>query len=205
MSDNYQRMIGGKLYNADDPQLSEMRVRSRILMEKYNQTSILDKEQRKEILKKWLGKAQNCYIEPSFKCDYGKNIYLGDNFYANYDCIILDCAPVEIGDNVMFGPRVNLFTAGHPVDYQIRNTGLEYAKSITIGNNVWLGGNTTILPGVKIGDNAVIGSGAVVTKDIPENVIAVGNPCHILRSITAEDHRIWQEQYEDYFKNHMEE
>lgn len=115
---------------------------------------------------------RNPGIHPSFHCDYGFPIRAGDNFYANYDCIILDVCPVTIGDNVMFGPRVCIYTAGHPLDAEIRATGIEFGKPVTIGNNVWIGGNTVINPGVTIGSNVVIGSGSVVTKDIPANVIA---------------------------------
>ena len=115
----------------------------------------------------------------------------GDNFYANYDCIILDVCPVTIGDNVMFGPRVCIYTAGHPLDAEIRATGIEFGKPVTIGNNVWIGGNSVINPGVTIGSNVVIGSGSVVTKDIPANVIAAGNPCRILRPLTEEDRQYW--------------
>jgi maltose O-acetyltransferase len=131
-----------------------------------------------------LGKvSSNFWIEPPFYCDYGYNITIGENFYANYNCTILDCAQVKIGDNVMCGPNVSLFTAGHPLDFQIRNQGWEYAYPIIIGNNVWLGGGVIVNPGITIGDNAVIGSGSVVTKDIPANSLAVGNPCKVIRKL----------------------
>ena len=144
-----------------------------------------DKErQRKHFFKELLGKTgQKFYIENPFTCDYGSNIYWGENSYANFGCIILDAAPVYIGENVMMAPSVKLLTATHPIEFKERNSGLEFAKSITIGDNVWIGGGAIINPGVTIGKNSVIGSGSVVTKDIPENVVAAGNPCKVLKEI----------------------
>lgn len=127
------------------------------------------------------------YIEPPFRCDYGRHITVGDNFYANTGCIIIDVAAVTIGDNVMFGPNVVLTTAGHPLHPAVRNTRYEYGVPITIGSNVWIGANAVVLPGVTIGDNAVIGAGSVVTKDIPSSVVAVGNPCKPIKAITDDD------------------
>lgn len=144
---------------------------------------------------------KNIYIEPSFHCDYGSNISVGNNFYANYDCIILDVCDVSIGNNVFLAPRVSIFTAGHPIDADVRNELLEFGKPVTIGNSVWIGGNTVINPGVTIGNNVVIGSGSVVTKDIPDNVIAVGNPCRVLREITEEDKIYWNKKREEYYQN----
>ena len=122
-------------------------------------------------------------IEPNFYCDYGFNIFLGKNFYSNHNLVILDANRVEFGDNVFVGPNCGFYTSGHPLDYEIRNKGLEYAKPIKVGNNVWIGGNVCVMPGVTIGDNVVIGAGSVVTKDIPSNVVAVGNPCKTLKEI----------------------
>jgi acetyltransferase-like isoleucine patch superfamily enzyme len=130
---------------------------------------------------------KSIYIEPPFRCDYGKHIEIGDNFYANSGCIIIDVATVKIGDNVMLGPNVAIITAGHPIHYAVRNTKYEYGIPITIGNNVWIGANVVILPGANIGDNTVIGAGSVVTKDIPSNVVAVGNPCKPIKIIKDED------------------
>ena len=127
------------------------------------------------------------YIEPPFRCDYGKHITIGENFYANSGCLIIDVANVTIGDNVMFGPNVSVITAGHPIHPAVRNTRYEYGIPITIGNNVWIGACAVVLPGVTIGDNAVIGAGSVVTKDIPANVVAVGNPCKPIKEITDGD------------------
>lgn len=130
---------------------------------------------------------KNVHINTPFHCDYGYNIEVGEDFYANYNCVMLDVAKIKIGKNVMFAPNVSLYTAGHPVHPEARNSGYEYGIGITIGDNVWLGGNTVVNPGVTIGNNVVIGSGSVVTKDIPHNVIAAGNPCRVVRSITEED------------------
>jgi len=123
---------------------------------------------------------------------------VGENFYANFDCIILDVNKVKIGNNVFFGPRVCVYTAGHPIDATVRNASLEFGKPITIGNDVWIGGNTVINPGIAIGNNVVIGSGSVVTKNIPDNVVAVGNPCKVLRSITEDDKKYWEEKRREY-------
>lgn len=133
-------------------------------------------------------------IETPFRCDYGYNISIGKHFFANYNCTILDCAPITIGDNVLFAPNVSLFSAGHPIHYEPRNAGIEYAFPITIGDNVWIGGGVIITAGVTIGSNVVIGAGSVVTKDIPSHTIAVGNPCKPLRSITDEDKKYYFKQ-----------
>jgi maltose O-acetyltransferase len=143
-----------------------------------------ERDRRTEILSELLGATgDNVYIEPTFLCDYGENIFIGNNFYANFDCVILDVCKVSIGDNVKFGPRVCVYAAGHPIDAQTRNSLLEFGKSIKLGDNVWIGGSAVILPGVTIGDNTVIGAGAVVTKDIPASVVAAGNPCKVIRKI----------------------
>ena len=127
------------------------------------------------------------------------NISVGENFYANYGCVIIDVCKVKIGDNVMLGPNVGIYTAGHPIDAEVRNSGLEFGKPITIGDNVWIGGSSVVNPGVSIGDCVVIGSGSVVTKDIPDNVIAVGNPCRVLRPITEEDKKYWNAERDRYY------
>ena len=193
-----ERMLSGKLYKAQDKELAQMYDKSRILQHRFNNS--LDREERKHILKELLGKTgTNYYMEPPIYFDYGSNIYLGENFYANFDLLILDVNKVTIGDNVMIGPRVSILTAGHPIVKEIRNTGLEFGYPITIGNDVWIGGNVTINPGVTIGDNVVIGSGSVVTKDIPSGVVACGNPCKVLRKITKEDLDYWQKQADEYY------
>jgi acetyltransferase-like isoleucine patch superfamily enzyme len=141
-------------------------------------------EAKRTIIKKLIGKVgKNFWIEPSFWCDYGYNIELGENFYANHNLVILDGAKVTFGDNCFIAPNCGFYTAGHPIDYATRNQGLEYVKPITVGNNVWIGGNVVVLPNVTIGDNVVIGAGSVVNKDIPSNVVAVGNPCKVLKPI----------------------
>lgn len=182
-----EKMLSGELYRPEDEALSALRDEARNLCYVFNQTNENQKAYRRQIIHKLLGQVgENVNIHPSFHCDYGFPITVGDNFYANYDCIILDVCPVTIGDNVMLGPRVCIYTAEHPLDAAVRASGVESGKPVTIGNNVWIGGNTIINPGVKIGHNTVIGSGSVVTKDIPDNVIAAGNPCRILRTLTKE-------------------
>ncbi|MDR1324111.1 MAG: sugar O-acetyltransferase, partial [Candidatus Margulisbacteria bacterium] len=140
------------------------------------------------------------YIEPPFHCDYGAQISIGDNFYANVNCVILDVCAVTIGQNVFLGPNVGIYTAAHPLDAAVRAERLEYGRPITIGDNIWLGGGVSVLPGVSIGDNVVIGAGSVVTKNIPANVIAVGNPCRVLRRLTARDKKFWGKQKQEYYR-----
>lgn len=194
-----EKMLLGKLYTASDPELSVELKNSRKFARLYNSTTEEEQNKRTDILKRWFGHiGQNGYIEPPFRCDYGSNIYIGDNFYANYDCIILDVCKVKIGNNVMFGPRVSVFAAAHPIDAEVRATLLEFGKAITIGDNVWIGGGTIINPGVSIGNRVVVGSGSVVTKDIPDNVVAAGNPCRIIRKITEEDRSYWNSLKEEY-------
>lgn len=183
-----QKMLSGELYLAWDKELVNERLKAKELVHELNLTSPSNGLLRKELFKKLFGKTEkNFYIELPFRCDYGYNISIGKNFYSNYNCTILDCAEVKIGDNVLFAPNVSIFTVGHPIDAEKRNEGWEFAFPVTIGNNVWIGGNTVINPGVRIGENTVIGSGSVVTKDIPSNCIAVGNPCKVLREISEED------------------
>ena len=151
----------------------------------------------KEMIKNILGKTgEEICIEQPFRCDYGKNIEVGNNFFANYNCVILDVAKVTIGENVMFAPNVSIYTAGHPIHPESRNSGYEYGIPVTIGDNVWIGGNVVITPGVTIGNNVVIGAGSVVTKDIPDNVIAVGSPCRVLREITENDRKYYYKDKE---------
>ena len=177
-----EKMLAGQLYCANDGELFNARKRARKLTRLFNNTTEDELDYRRELLAELLGTMdENCNIEPPFYCDYGGNITVGRNFYANFDCIVLDVCRVVIGDNVLLGPRVGIYTAGHPVDPAIRDSGLEFGQPITIGNNVWIGGNAVILPGVTIGDNAVIGAGSVVTKDVPRNAVAVGNPCKMIR------------------------
>lgn len=188
MKSEKEKMISGKPYKAFDDELVNERRYAKELIFDFNSFRTNETINRNKLIKRLLGKIGNSFIiEPPFRCDYGYNIEIGENFYSNYNLIILDCAKVLIGDNIMIGPNVSIYTAGHPVHYEIRNQGYEYAFPVSIGNNVWIGGNAVINPGVSIGDNSVIGSGSVVTKDIPGNVIAAGNPCKVLRGINEED------------------
>lgn len=183
-----ENMISGQLYNSTDEKLCQQRIKAKKLCRQYNNLEPDNYEERKSILKKLLGKTkENFWIEPNFWCDYGYNIEIGENFYSNHNLVILDPAKVTFGDNVFIAPNCGFYTADHPIDAELRNQLLEFAYPITVGNNVWFGGNVVVLPGVTIADNVVIGAGSVVTKDIPANVVAVGNPCKVLREITEED------------------
>ncbi|MTK09498.1 MAG: sugar O-acetyltransferase [Hungatella sp.] len=185
-----ERMLAGLPYKAWLDGLDEDRFACKQKIYDFNNLSPNLNESATLMLKDILGKTgENICIEAPFPfhCDYGWNIEVGENFFANYNLTILDVAKVTIGKNVQMAPNVSIYTAGHPIHPDTRNTGYEYGIPITIGDNVWIGGNVVILPGVKIGDNVVIGAGSVVTKDIPENVIAMGNPCKIVREITEED------------------
>lgn len=187
-----ERMLAGLPYKAWMDGLSEEQLENKKRIYQYNLCPPDEKEKITQYIRAILGKAgKNVLILAPFHCDYGKHIEVGDNFMANYNCTILDVAKVRIGDNVMFGPNVSLFTAGHPIHPDSRNSGYEYGIGITIGNNVWIGGNTVVNPGVNIGDNTVIGAGSVVTRDIPANVVAVGNPCRVVRTITEEDRHFY--------------
>ncbi|EOI55455.1 sugar O-acetyltransferase [Enterococcus gilvus] len=199
MKTQKERMIQGEMYMPNDDELRLLNFKNRTLISEYNSTTVTQKSRRKEILKNLLGKTgESFHFEPPFHCDYGENIVIGENFYANFDCIMLDVAPITIGENVLLGPRVSFYTPGHPIDHEIRNSGLEFATAINVGNNVWIGGSTVINPGVTIGNNVVIGSGSVVTKDIPDNVVAAGVPCKVLREITASDTKYWKEKKKAY-------
>lgn len=174
-----EKMLSGKLYKSS--KLFDELIKTKDLCFKYNNLMPSNLEERSKILKQILGKTKvKFYIEQPFLCDYGYNIEIGQNFYANHNLVILDCNKVKFGDNVFVGPNCSFYTAEYPLDVKIRNEGLESAKPIEIGNNVWIGGSIVVLPGIKIGDNTVIGAGSVVTKDIPSNVVAVCNPCRVL-------------------------
>lgn len=188
MKSEKEKMISGKPYRAFDDGLVNERRYAKELIFDFNSIRPNEIVNRNGMIKRLLGKVGSTFIiESPFRCDYGYNIEIGENFYSNYNLIILDCAKVVIGDNVMIGPNVSIYTAGHPVHYEIRNQELEYAFPVSIGKNVWIGGNVVINPGVTIGDNSVIGAGSIVTKDIPDNVIAAGNPCKVLRGINEDD------------------
>jgi maltose O-acetyltransferase len=179
----YQKMLAGELYDSSDEILFQMRVKARGILQEYNQTGY-DKQQRESLLKKLLAKSgMNIDIQTPFFCDYGCHIEAGDNFYANFNCVFLDCNYIRIGNNVMMGPSVQVYTAHHPVLATERIKGPELASPITIGDNVWIGGGTIICPGVTIGENTTIGAGSVVVKSIPANVVAVGNPCGVIKQL----------------------
>lgn len=178
------KMIAGELYDPGDPELRELRLNARLMTEQFNAISIREKAQRAEVLKALFGSTgERIYIEPTFNCDYGCNIHVGESFYANFGCVILDVAEVRIGDNCMMAPNVGIYTATHPIDPVERNSGLELAAPITIGDNCWIGGNAVINPGVTLGDNVVVASGAVVTKSFGDNVVIGGNPARVIKQI----------------------
>ena len=200
-----ERMLSEKLYIPKDEALAADCARSRRLVRLINGTTEEQAEYRVQLFKELFGRTgENLWVEPPFHGDYGCHISVVENFYANFDCIILDVCDVTIGDNVFLAPRVCIYTAGHPIDAGVRRRQLEYGKKVVIGNDVWVGGNTVINPGVTIGDNVIIGSGSVVTKDIPSGVIAAGNPCRVLRPITEEDTRYWEELEREYRRSRGE-
>lgn len=180
-----EKMLQGELYYADkDKELIEERLICKKLCWEHNQLSPEKTTERNLLIKKIFGKTgKKILIEQPLQCDYGYNIEIGENFYANHNLIILDPAKVKFGDNVFIGPNCSFYTPEHPIDATIRNKGLEYAKPIIIGNNVWFGGSVTVLGGITIGDNVVIGAGSIITKDIPSNTVAVGNPCKVIKNI----------------------
>jgi acetyltransferase-like isoleucine patch superfamily enzyme len=192
--DQNQRRINQLPYRVDR-KLFLMQLKTRLLVRKYNRMRPFNFVKVNYIFKRLgLKHEGHAYFEPPFWCDYGSNIEIGDDFYANTGCVILDVAKVKIGSHCQFGPDVKIITAGHPIHPQTRDSKYEYGIAVTVGDSVWLGAGVTVLPGITIGDNVVIGAGSVVTKDVPPNSVAVGNPCHVIRQITDED-----KPY--YFKN----
>lgn len=183
-----ERMLAGLPYKAWLDGLAEERLENKKRVFRFNNMEPDKFEEKIKLIKEIFGKTgENVFVEAPFHCDYGYNIEVGENFFANYNLTILDVGKVKIGANAQIAPNVSIYTAGHPVHPESRNTGYEYGIPITIGDNVWIGGSVTILPGVTIGSNVVIGAGSVVTRDLPDNVIAAGNPCRVLRTITEED------------------
>ena len=180
-----EKMIAGELYFANDPELVSDRMFARSQSQIINQAE--SAELRSQLLKETFGRTgKKIYMEPVINFDYGYNIFVGENFYANFNCTFLDVSTIEIGDNCMFAPNVQLYTATHPLHPVKRNSGLEYAKPIKIGNNVWLGGGVIVTPGVTLGDNVVVGAGSVVTKSFPDNVVIAGNPARIIKTVEEE-------------------
>ena len=184
-------MLAGMIYDANyDKELIAERTRAKELCYDYNHLRPSDTVEQQELLRQLLGSTKNLFtLTAPFWCDYGYNIELGENFYANHNLVILDAAKVVFGDNVYIGPNSGFYTAGHPIDSERRNKGLEYAYPIMVGDNVWIGGGVHVMPGITIGSNVVIGGGSVVVKDIPDNSVAVGNPCRVIRRITEADRR----------------
>jgi len=188
MKTEKEKMLSGELYNPFDSVLSKDRYHTKQALHAYNKLGPAEAKEQKKMIKALFGTVGKHYqLEQPFFCDYGYNIHIGAFFFSNYNCTILDVATVTIGDHVLLGPNVGIYTVNHPLNSERRKSGLEHALPIVIGNNVWIGGHSVILPGVTIGDNSVIGAGSVVTKDIPTNVVAVGNPCKVLRYITEDD------------------
>ena len=189
-------MLAGLPYKAWMDGLSQERLENKKKIFAFNHLEPDKIEEKEKLLKEILGKTgKYVNIEAPFHCDYGYNIEVGENFFANYNFTVLDVGKVRIGANAQIAPNVSIYTAGHPLHPDSRNSGYEYGISITIGDNVWIGGNACIMPGVTIGNNVVIGAGSVVTKDVPDNVIAAGNPCKIIRAITEEDR-------DSYYRDH---
>ena len=184
MKTEKEKMLAGELYDAQDEQLTAERTRARLLIKALNDSREDKPEERLRIQEELLpSSGKGLWLQPPFFCDYGYNIITGEKVFFNFNCILLDVAPITIGSRVLFGPNVQVYTATHPVDYRERASGLEFAKPITIGDDVWIGGSVVICPGVTIGNRSIIGAGSVVTKDIPADVIAAGNPCRVIRPV----------------------
>jgi maltose O-acetyltransferase len=179
-----ERMLAGELYDASDPELVAERERASGLTRRYNRTSAGDRTERRELLAELFGSlGDDCVVEPPLHCDYGYNVHVGENFYANVGCVVLDVCPVEIGRNCLVGPGVHIYTATHPLRREAGAKDREYGKPVTVGDDVWIGGRAVLNPGVTVGDEAVVGSGAVVTGDVPEAVVVQGNPATVVRGI----------------------
>jgi maltose O-acetyltransferase len=184
MSSEREKMLAGELYDPLDPELCAARRRARLLFKALNDTRDDQPEERARLIKELIpASGQGVWIEPPFFCDYGCNIALGDRVFFNFNCVVLDVAPVRIGSGVLFGPAVQIYTATHPFSAAERRTGLELGKPVEIGDEVWIGGGVIVCPGVRIGARSVIGAGSVVTRDIPDDVFAAGNPCRVVRTI----------------------
>lgn len=186
MPSEKDKMLAGGLYNALDEVLSADRTRARLLLQQINTVDPGDAPTLAALLKQLLPQAgQDLWLQPPFYCDYGYNIVAGDKVFFNFNCVVLDVCQVSIGSRTLFGPNVQLYTAMHPTDYQERAAGLEFGKPITIGEDVWVGGSAVICPGVTIGHRSIIGAGSVVTRDVPDDVFAAGNPCRVIRTLKS--------------------
>ncbi|TWT05481.1 acetyltransferase [Planococcus sp. CPCC 101016] len=184
MNTEKEKMLAGEMYDSQDSELRQNRMNARRLTRLFNETTEMDGQDRADLLKKLFGSTgELIYVEPTIRCDYGFNVHVGENFYANFDCVFLDVCEIRIGDNCLMAPGVHIYTATHPLNPEARNSGKEFGKPVTIGNNVWIGGRAVINPGITIGDNAVIASGAIVTKDVPPNTIVGGNPAKAIGHI----------------------
>ncbi len=183
MKTEMDKMVAGELYDPFDPELEAGRRKARELCRRLNASGEDDKEERRALLANLFGAATDVWLQPPFYCDYGSNITLGRKVFFNFNCVVLDVAPVKIGDHVLFGPAVQVYTAMHPVDAAVRREGLESGMPISIGDDVWVGGGAIICPGVNIGARSIIGAGSVVTRDVPEDVFAAGNPCRVIRRL----------------------
>ena len=184
MKSEKDKMLAGELYDPLDRQLSNERLQTRLLIKALNDTREDETEERAKVLKALIPNAGNgLWIQPPFYCDYGSNIKMGEKVFFNFNCVVLDVCEVTIGSRTLFGPNVQIYTATHPINHKKRASGVEYAKPIAIGEDVWIGGSAVICPGVSIGDRTVIGAGSVVTKDIPGDVFAAGNPCKVIRAL----------------------
>jgi len=183
MHSEREKMLAGELYDPMDPELMAARIAARQLCHELNHSSEENPQQRRDILKKLFGSGgENVWLQPPFYCDYGSNIHLGQRVFFNFNCVVLDVSPVHIGDDTLFGPAVQICTATHPLEAKLRR-GKEFSRPITIGSDVWVGAGAILCPGVRIGSRSVIGAGSVVTRDIPDGVIAVGNPCRVIRDV----------------------
>ena len=183
-----EKMKKGLFYNTEQTGLGDAHLAAEELCFDFNHTRPSNLEKRQEIIRQMFGKTgKNCYIEPTLTCSYGYHMFVGNDFFANSNCLFMDDAKITFGDHVFIGPNCQFYTAHHPIHWKNRNGKLEKAMPITVGDNVWFGGSCVVLPGVTIGNNVVIGAGSVVTRDIPDDVIAVGNPARILRRITEAD------------------
>ncbi|ANU12024.1 transferase [Planococcus antarcticus DSM 14505] len=184
MKTEKEKMLAGEMYDPQDAELRQNRMNARRLSRLFNETTEMDGQDRADLLKKLFGTTgEIIHVEPTIRCDYGFNMHVGENFYANFDCVFLDICEIRIGDNCMIAPGVHIYTATHPLEPTARNSGKEFGKPITIGDNVWIGGRAIINPGITIGDNAIIAAGAVVTKNVSANSVVGGNPAKIIRHI----------------------